>query len=112
TRAAWTAPFDGEDGPESTRPLREVEVQRVEEVDGGVRRVHGDVGGDVEQRLRVVEDDLDADVDEVVRSLLCARGGDGKDADDDVLVAHGVGKPVVRRDVDVTDPPADLLGIR
>ena len=51
----------------------QVEVQRIEELDGGIRRVDGDVGRHVEQRLGVVEDDLHAGTDQVVRSRLRAR---------------------------------------
>ena len=48
--------------------------------------MHLDVLRDVEKRLGVVEDDPQASVDELVRSLLRVLGGDGEHSDDDVLV--------------------------
>src|SRR5262249_17849911 len=72
------------------KALGEVEVQSVQQLDGWVRRVHRHVGGDVEQRLRVVEDDPHARVDEVVARLLGRLGRNGEDADDDVLVPDDV----------------------
>ena len=52
--------------------LREVEIERVEQLDRGIRRVHLNVGRRVEERLGVVEDDLHAGVDEGVGGLLGA----------------------------------------
>ena len=66
--------------------LGEVEVERVEQVDSRAGRVDRHLRRHLQQRLGVVEDDLDAGVDELVGQLL--RGGrrDGEDADDDVLL--------------------------
>ncbi len=50
----------------------------MQQVDGRVRRVHGDVARDVEERFRVVEDDADARIDEVVGHLLRRAGRDGE----------------------------------
>ena len=60
---------------------------------------------------RVVEDDLDAGADQVVRSRLSARRGNGQHADDDVLVVDDVGQPLVRRHLDVADAATDLLRV-
>ena len=49
----------------------------MEELDGRIRRVHGDVRRNVEKRLRVVEDDLHAGLDEVVRRTLSRARGNG-----------------------------------
>ena len=38
----------------------------MQQLHGGVRRVHGDIARHVEQAFRVVEDDLQARVDQVV----------------------------------------------
>src|SRR5215208_1066798 len=67
-----------------TGVLGQVEVERVEQVDGRAGRVHRDVGRDLQQRLGVVEDDLDAGGDEVVGQGLGGGRGDGEHADDDV----------------------------
>src|SRR3712207_6030734 len=91
--------------------LREVEVQRVQELDRGVRRVHGDVRRHVEQRLGVVEDDPDAGVDEVVGRLLRVRGRDREHADDDVLLADDGAQVVVRDDRRGAHRAADLLRV-
>ena len=64
----------------------EVEVQGVQEFDGGVRGVHLHVGGGVDQRRRVVEDDLHARADEPVGRLLRGLGRDRQDADHDAAV--------------------------
>src|SRR2546425_13066266 len=66
-------------------PSGEVEVERVEQLDRGVRHVHGDLLRDVEQPLGVVEDDLHAGADEVVGHLLRAVGGHGEHADEMLL---------------------------
>jgi hypothetical protein len=84
-----------------------MEVQGVKELDSRVRRVHLDVGGDVEQPFAVVEDDPHPSVDEVVRNPLRRRGRNGQDADDDVLVADGVPELAVRLDLDAARAPAD-----
>src|SRR5215207_994833 len=49
---------------------REVEVERVQQVHGRARRVDRDLRRHLQQRLGVVEDDLDAGVDELVGELL------------------------------------------
>ena len=51
-----------------------MEVERVQQLDRGVRGVHGDLGRDVEERFRVVEDDPHARVDKIVRDLLRRDG--------------------------------------
>ena len=56
--------------------LRQVEVERVEQVDGGARGVHGDLRRHLEQLLGVVEDDLHPAVDEL----------EGIVSDEDVVV--------------------------
>ena len=89
----------------------EVEVERVEQLDRRVGRVDGDVGRHVEERFRVVEDDLDARADQVVGRALRARGGDRQHADDDVLLPDDVGKTLVRGHLDVADPTADFLRV-
>src|SRR6266545_6826662 len=93
-------------------PLRQMEIERVEQLHCRIGRVDGHIGGHVEQRLRVVEDDFQARSDEVVCSLLRARGGYREDADDDVLLAYDTGQAFVRRDFDVADASADLVGVR
>src|SRR3954452_8112349 len=64
----------------------QVEVERVEQVHGWARGVDGHVGRNLDQRLGVVEDDLDPGADEVVGHALGGLGGHGEHADDDVLV--------------------------
>src|SRR5829696_276165 len=65
----------------------QVEVERVEQVDGRARGVHCHLGRHLEQGLGVVEDDLDAGVDEVVGHLLGGPRRHGEHAHDHVLVA-------------------------
>src|SRR5918912_898518 len=104
----------GDYSPSSTgarEVLRQVEIQGVEELDGRVRGVDDDVARHVEERLRVVEEDLHAGVDEVVRRGLRVVGWNGEHADDDVLVADDLGELRVVADLDVADPAADLLGV-
>ena len=84
--------------------LGQVEVERVEELDGGVRGVDGDVARDVEERLRVVEDDLHARVDQVVRRLLGAVRGHREHADDDVVLADRVAQLAVGLHREPADP--------
>src|SRR5918995_2947212 len=90
----------------------EVEVERVEQVHGRARRVHRDLGRDLQECLGVVEDDLHAGLDEVVCDLLCCLGGDGEHADHDVLLADHPLEIVVRphREV-VADLAADLARV-
>src|SRR5262245_4897194 len=80
---AWVRMIDRGSSDESG----EVEVQRVKQLDSRVRRVHLDVVRHVEQSLRVVEDDLDARIDQLVSCVLRAVGRYRNYADDDVLVA-------------------------
>src|SRR5829696_3967916 len=88
--------------------LGEVEVQRVEEVDGRAGRVHRHLRRHVQQRLGVVEDDLDARVDELVGELLRRGGGDGEDADDDVLLLDDLAQLRRAADRGGPDPLPDL----
>ena len=88
-----------------------MEIERVEELDGGVGGVHGDVARDVEECLRVVEDDLDARVDQVVRRLLGARRGNREHADDDVVLAHCLAQAPVGLHLEAADRPSRLLGV-
>jgi hypothetical protein len=77
---------------------REVEVQRVEQVDRRARGVDGHLRWNLQQRLGVVEDDLHAGVDEVVGERLGRRRGTASTATtissssttaELVVVAHG-----------------------
>jgi hypothetical protein len=70
--------------------IRQMEVQGVQQLDRGVRGVHRHVARHVEQRFRVVEDDADAGVDEVVGHLLRRAGRHCEHTDDDVLLADDV----------------------
>src|SRR3954447_5185963 len=79
----------------------QVEVQRVEEVHGWARGVHGHVRRDLQERLGVVEDDLDAGFDEVVGHALGRVGGHGEHSDDDVLLRHDLLKVRVRAHVEL-----------
>src|ERR671911_653787 len=90
----------------------EVEVERVEQVHRRARRVHRDLGRDLQECLGVVEDDLHAGLDEVVCDLLCCLGGDGEHADHDVLLADHPLEIVVRphREI-VADLTADLAPV-
>ena len=62
-----------------------MEVQRVEKLDSGVGRVHRHVGRSVDQRRRVVEDDLHPGREEIGRDL-CGLGRHGEHAHDDAPV--------------------------
>ena len=66
--------------------LGQVEVERVEKVDGGARRVHGHLGRHLKELLRVVEDDPHAGLDEPVRNVLRGVVGHREDPDDDLLL--------------------------
>ena len=59
----------------ASRRLGQVEVERVQELDGRARVVHGHVGRHRQQRLGVVEDDAHVGRDEGVGHLLCGIGG-------------------------------------
>src|SRR5437588_8702714 len=59
--------------------LGQIEVEGVEQLDGRVGRVHGNVLRNVEQRFGVVEDDLDAGPDQVVGHALRVVGRDRDD---------------------------------
>src|SRR3954470_20602138 len=65
--------------------LGEVEVERVEQVDGGTRSVHRHLRRHLEQRLGVVEDDPDPRLDQVVGDLLGGIGGYRQHPDHDLL---------------------------
>src|SRR5437764_13537882 len=89
----------------------QVEVERVEQVDGRARGVHGDVRRHLEELLRVVEDDPHAGSHQSVGGILRGGRGHRQDPDDDVLVLdHGVqvGYGV---DLDVAVALADQLRI-
>src|SRR5215208_5678745 len=101
----------GEVEGDYTTGLGQVEVQRVPQLDSRVRSVHRHVARHVEERLRVVEDDLDAGVDEVVRRVLRVVGGNGEHPHDDVLVADAVPQLRVGADLDVPERVADLLRV-
>jgi hypothetical protein len=88
-----------------------VEVERVQQLDGGIRRVHLHVLRHVEERLGVVEDDPDARRDEIVGDALCAVGRHGDDADDDVLLPDGRRELRVVADLEVSDRATDLVGV-
>ncbi len=115
-----TPPLTGADTPGSdpghvSQGLGQVEIQGVEELDGRVRGVHGHIARDVEKRFGVVEDDLDAGVDQVVRGLLGVLGGHGEHADDDVVLPDRLAQLAVglnREPPDATDRVAGLVGIR
>src|SRR5262249_56740770 len=89
------------------RTLSQIEIERVEQLDRRVGRVHRNVLRHVEQRLGVVEDDLDARGDEVVGDALRAVGGERDDADNDVLLSDRSAEAAVFRygDVAATEPP-------
>ena len=89
--------------------LGQIEVERVEELDGRARRVDRHVGGHVQERLRVVEDDLDAGLDDVVGHLLGGVGRNREDGDDDVLLANERPRLGVIADDGVADRLADLV---
>src|SRR4051812_33963197 len=86
----------------------QVEVERVEQVHGWARGVDGHVGRNLDQRLGVVEDDLDAGADEVVRHALRRLGRHGEDADDDVLLLDDALEVRVGADAQLA-APADRL---
>src|SRR5688500_4754970 len=90
---------------------REVEVERVEEVDGRARRVDRDLRRHLQERLRVVEDDLDPGPDEPVGELLGGGGGDREHADDDVLLLHDRLHVVGVADLDAVDVLPHLAAI-
>src|SRR5438132_6040176 len=91
--------------------LRQIEVQSVEKLDGGIRGVDCNVLRHVEESLGVVEDDPDAGFDEIVRDALRVVRRDGDDSHDDVLFPDCVGEPRVVADRHVADGPADLVGV-
>src|SRR4051812_16627857 len=91
-----------------TGALGQVEVQRVEEVDGGARGVDRHLRWHLKQRLGVVEDDLHAGVDELVGEGLGRTGRHGEDADDDVLLLDDLAQLVGVADPRGPDLLADL----
>src|SRR5262245_43097115 len=87
----------------------EVEVERVEQVYRRARGVHRHLGRHLQQCLGVVEDDLDAGLDEVIGDLLRGIRRNRQDADHDILVADDPPELVVTADGQaVADPSADL----
>src|SRR3954447_12264519 len=66
--------------------LSQVEVERVEQVNRGTRGVDRHLRRHLQQLLGVVEDDLDAGLDEAIGHGLCGGGGHGEHADDDLLL--------------------------
>src|SRR4051794_17661833 len=94
--------------------LRQVEIKRVEQIDGGARGVDGHVRRNLHQRLGVVEDDLHPRLDEVVGHALGRLGRHGKHADDDVLLGDHLVEVVVRPHAQarlVPDRLTDLAGV-
>ena len=89
----------------------QVEVERVEEVDGRARRVDRDLRRHLQERLRVVEDDLDAGLDQPVGELLGGDGGHREHADDDVLLLHDRLDVVGVADLDAVDVLPHLAAI-
>jgi hypothetical protein len=73
--------------------------------------VHGHVLRYVEQGFRIVEDDPDARLDQVVRNALRVVGGNRDDAHDDVLLPNRVREARVVADRNVPDRTADLVWI-
>src|SRR5918995_6754273 len=69
------------------RWLGQVEVERVQQVHRRARGVHRHLGRHLQERLGIVEDDLHAGLDEVVRHLLRRRGGHGEHPHHHVLLA-------------------------
>src|SRR4051794_33481462 len=88
--------------------LLQVEVEGVEQVDGRAGGMDGHVRRRLQQRLRVVEDDLHARVDEVVRDALRSAARDRQHSDDDLVLVDGALHLVVRAHAQVTDVLADL----
>src|SRR6187551_2262554 len=89
--------------------LSQVEVERVQKLDSGARRVHGHVTRSVQERLGVVEDDLDARADDIVGHALRLFRRGGEYGHDDVLLADGVLELAVVADDRVADGMADLV---
>src|ERR671924_17505 len=79
----------------------QIEVQRVEEVNGGTRGVHGHLRRYLEEGLRVVEDDLHSGRHEIVGHLLGGLGGDREHAHYHVLLADHPLEIFVRTDREV-----------
>ena len=91
-----------------------MEVQRVEQLDRGVRRVHRHVGRRLEQRLGVVEDDLHARRDEVVRrALRRLRPGTASTPTTTLWSRTSSREALVRLDRDAPDrlPELRLVGV-
>ena len=68
----------------------QVEVERVEQVDGGAGGVDRHLRRHLQQLLGVVEDDLHPGFDEAVGDVLGGVGGHREDADDDLLLGDDV----------------------
>src|SRR5262245_14246084 len=93
------------------RPLRQIEVERVEELDGRARGVDRHVGRDGQERVRVVEDDLHAGGDQVVRDHLGRVRRHGEHADHDPVVADHLRQLGVVADQEVADARAHLVRV-
>src|SRR5262249_39609790 len=89
----------------------EVEVERVEEVHRRAGRVDGHLGRHLQQRLKVVEDDLDAGVHKVINELLSNRVKNGEHADNDVLVLDDLLEVAHVADQQAADGVTDLAQI-
>src|SRR5919112_2570605 len=90
----------------------EVEIERVEQVHGRARGVDGHLGRDLQQGFRVVEDDLDAGLDEVVGHLLRRLGRHREHANHDVLLADHLLEVVVWPHLQpLADLAPDLAGV-
>src|SRR5919201_1683637 len=87
-------PLHGSPGPSGQVPgrLGQVEIERVQKLDGRIGRVDLHVVRVVEQRFRVIEDDLDASDDQLVGDLLRALRRNRDHADGDVLLADRLPK--------------------
>src|SRR3954451_7741666 len=90
----------------------QVEVERVQEVDGRARRMDRDLWRHLQQRLGVVEDDLHARVDQLVGERLGGGGRDGEHADHDVLLLDDRLQVVGMPDGRVADLLAELGRVR
>src|SRR3954469_13072561 len=89
----------------------EIEVERVEQVHGGARGMDRHLGGNLQQRVRVVEDDLHAGVDELVGQRLRRGRRHREHADDDVLLLDDLAQVVDRPDRLGAHRLADLRGV-
>src|SRR6478672_12285068 len=91
--------------------LREVEVQRVEQIDRGARGVNGHVRRHLEELLGVVEDDLHAGVHQPVGDVLGSGGRDRQYPDHHVLLLDDAGEARDVVDLDLAELLSDQLRI-